>query len=73
MHDPRTGPIPALITPFRDGAVDEAAFRKLVAWQIEQGSHGLVPCGTNRANPRPYSHDEHKRARWSRKLPVACR
>ncbi|HWJ71382.1 MAG TPA: 4-hydroxy-tetrahydrodipicolinate synthase [Sphingobium sp.] len=41
-----SGSIPALVTPFRDGKVDEAAFRALVDWQIEQGSSGLVPCGT---------------------------
>ncbi|MDO8840134.1 MAG: 4-hydroxy-tetrahydrodipicolinate synthase [Parvibaculum sp.] len=49
----------ALITPFRDGAVDEAAFVKLVEWQIEQGTHGLVPCGTTGESPT-LSHDEHK-------------
>ena len=41
-----SGSIPALITPFRDGAFDEAAFRRLVDWQIEAGSAALVPCGT---------------------------
>jgi 4-hydroxy-tetrahydrodipicolinate synthase len=41
-----SGSIPALVTPFRDGKVDEAAFRSFVDWQIEQGSSGLVPCGT---------------------------
>lgn len=40
------GSIPALVTPFRDGRVDEEAFAAFVEWQIEQGSHGLVPCGT---------------------------
>jgi len=50
----------ALITPFRNGAVDEAAFVKLVEWQIEQGTHGLVPCGTTGESPT-LSHDEHKR------------
>jgi 4-hydroxy-tetrahydrodipicolinate synthase len=40
------GSIPALVTPFRDEALDEAAFRAFVAWQIAQGSHGLVPAGT---------------------------
>jgi 4-hydroxy-tetrahydrodipicolinate synthase len=35
----------------KDGKVDEAAFRKLVNWQIEQGSHGLVPCGTTGESP----------------------
>jgi 4-hydroxy-tetrahydrodipicolinate synthase len=41
-----SGSIPALVTPFRDGAIDEKAFRVLVDWQIESGSSGLVPCGT---------------------------
>ena len=41
-----SGSIPALVTPFRDGLVDEAAFRALVDWQIEEGSSALVPCGT---------------------------
>ena len=54
------GSLPALITPMRDGKVDEAAFRKLVSWQIEQGSHGLVPCGTTGESPT-LSHEEHKR------------
>jgi 4-hydroxy-tetrahydrodipicolinate synthase len=41
-----SGSIPALVTPFRDGAIDEAQFRALVDWQIAEGSSGLVPCGT---------------------------
>ena len=41
-----SGSIPALVTPFRNGKVDEAAFRRLVDWQIESGSAALVPCGT---------------------------
>src|ERR1700741_1383114 len=41
-----SGSIPALVTPFRDGRFDEAAFRSFVDWQIEQGSSALVPCGT---------------------------
>lgn len=40
------GSIPALVTPFRDEAFDEAAFRDFVEWQIAEGSHALVPCGT---------------------------
>ncbi|MFC7497844.1 4-hydroxy-tetrahydrodipicolinate synthase [Enterovirga sp. GCM10030262] len=40
------GSIPALVTPFRGEAFDEAAFRDFVEWQIAEGSHGLVPCGT---------------------------
>jgi 4-hydroxy-tetrahydrodipicolinate synthase len=54
------GSIPALITPMRDGKVDEAAFRKLVSWQIHEGSHGLVPCGTTGESPT-LSHEEHMR------------
>ena len=54
------GSIPALITPMHDGKVDERAFRSLVAWQIEQGSHGLVPCGTTGESPT-LSHEEHMR------------
>jgi len=41
-----SGSIPALVTPFRDGAFDEAAFRRFVDWQIDNGSSALVPCGT---------------------------
>jgi 4-hydroxy-tetrahydrodipicolinate synthase len=54
------GSLVALITPFRDGAVDEKAFQDFVAWQIAQGTHGLVPCGTTGESPT-LSHDEHKR------------
>ncbi len=41
-----SGSIPALVTPFRNGAFDEAAYRAFVDWQIAEGSTGLVPCGT---------------------------
>ena len=54
------GSLVALITPFKDGKVDEDAFQKFVEWQIEQGTHGLVPCGTTGESPT-LSHDEHKR------------
>jgi 4-hydroxy-tetrahydrodipicolinate synthase len=54
------GSIPALITPMKDGAVDEAAFRRLVRWQLAQGSDGLVPCGTTGESPT-LSHAEHMR------------
>ncbi len=40
------GSMPALVTPFRDDLFDEAAFRAFVEWQIGEGSHALVPCGT---------------------------
>nr|WP_321392337.1 4-hydroxy-tetrahydrodipicolinate synthase [Emcibacter sp.] len=54
------GSIPALITPFNNGKVDEDTFREFVNWQIEQGSHGLVPCGTTGESPT-LSHAEHRR------------
>ncbi|MGT2488737.1 dihydrodipicolinate synthase family protein [Methylobacterium oryzae CBMB20] len=54
------GSLTALVTPFRDGAFDEAAFRKFVRWQIEQGSHGLVPTGTTGESPT-LTHAEHDR------------
>jgi 4-hydroxy-tetrahydrodipicolinate synthase len=41
-----SGSIPALVTPFRDGAFDEKLFRGFVDWQISEGSSALVPCGT---------------------------
>ncbi|MEZ0283019.1 4-hydroxy-tetrahydrodipicolinate synthase [Methyloceanibacter sp.] len=54
------GSITALITPFQDGKVDERAFQRLVEWQIDQGTHGLVPCGTTGESPT-LTHDEHRR------------
>lgn len=54
------GSYTALITPFSNGSIDEDAFRKLVDWQIEQGTHGLVPVGTTGESPT-LSHAEHKR------------
>ncbi len=54
------GSCTALITPFRDGAVDYKAFESFVDWQIEQGTNGLVPVGTTGESPT-LSHDEHKK------------
>ena len=55
-----SGSIQALVTPFRDGQVDEVAFRRLVGWQIDQGSSALVPCGTT-GESATLSFDEHYR------------
>jgi 4-hydroxy-tetrahydrodipicolinate synthase len=54
------GSITALITPFADGKVDEKQFQNFVQWQIEQGTHGVVPCGTTGESPT-LSHSEHHR------------
>jgi len=55
-----SGSIPALVTPFRGGAVDEDAFRALVDWQISEGSSALVPCGTT-GESATLSFEEHYR------------
>jgi 4-hydroxy-tetrahydrodipicolinate synthase len=57
---PFQGSITALITPFKDGQVDTRAFQKHVEWQIDQGTNGLVPCGTTGESPT-LTHDEHRR------------
>jgi 4-hydroxy-tetrahydrodipicolinate synthase len=54
------GSITAMVTPMRDGRIDEDAFRSFVEWQVAEGSHGLVPMGTTGESPT-LSHDEHKR------------
>lgn len=55
-----SGSITALVTPFLEGKVDDRAFQDLVQWQIAEGTHGLVPCGTTGESPT-LSHAEHKR------------
>jgi 4-hydroxy-tetrahydrodipicolinate synthase len=55
-----SGSIPALVTPFRDGLIDEAAFRRLIDWQIDNGTSALVPCGTT-GESATLSYDEHYR------------
>jgi len=54
------GSYTALITPFLNGAVDEAALTKIIEWQIAEGTHGLVPVGTTGESPT-LTHEEHKR------------
>src|ERR1700679_3685153 len=61
MTQPRfQGVFPALVTPFRDGGIDESAFVALVERQIVGGVHGLVPVGTT-GETSTLSHDEHRR------------
>ncbi|WP_255683891.1 MULTISPECIES: 4-hydroxy-tetrahydrodipicolinate synthase [unclassified Xanthobacter] len=55
---PFRGSFTALVTPFRDGALDEKAFRAFVDWQIAEGTHGLVPVGTTGESPT-LTHEEH--------------
>lgn len=55
-----SGSIPALVTPFRDGAFDAPAFKRLVEWQIDEGTSALVPCGTTGESPT-LGFDEHYR------------
>ena len=55
-----SGSLTALITPFRDGRVDEAAFQTFCDWQVAEGTSGLVPCGTTGESPT-LSHAEHQR------------
>lgn len=54
------GSFTAIVTPFRDGQFDEAAYRGLIDFQIEGGSHGIVPCGTT-GESATLSHEEHHR------------
>lgn len=54
------GSIVALVTPFRDSAFDETAYRDLIRWHLEEGTNGFVPCGTTGESPT-LSHEEHKR------------
>ncbi len=54
------GALVALVTPFKDGQVDEETFRELIEFQIENGTDGIVPCGTTGESPT-LDHEEHKR------------
>ena len=55
------GSMTALVTPFRNGRLDEDAYRALIDWQIVSGTHGLVAVGTTGESPT-LTHEEHKRA-----------
>jgi 4-hydroxy-tetrahydrodipicolinate synthase len=54
------GSYTALVTPFKNGSLDEAGYRQFVNWQIDEGTNGLVPMGTTGESPT-VNHDEHKR------------
>jgi 4-hydroxy-tetrahydrodipicolinate synthase len=54
------GAITAIVTPFKNGQLDEAAYRELIEFQVKSGIHGIVPCGTTGESPT-LSHAEHKR------------
>jgi 4-hydroxy-tetrahydrodipicolinate synthase len=60
MSQTLSGSIVALVTPFRDGRVDEVKLRELVEFQIANGTDGIVPCGTTGEDPG-LTHDEHDR------------
>jgi len=60
QHRPLRGSLTALVTPFKDGALDEETFRAHVSWQIAEGTQGLVPVGTTGESPT-LSHAEHKK------------
>ena len=55
------GSFTALVTPFKNGSLDEKAYRDIVDWQIQEGTNGLVPVGTTGESPT-LSHEEHKHA-----------
>ena len=52
------GSITALITPFKNGKIDDAAYQSFIEWQIGEGTDGVVPCGTTGESPT-LTHDEH--------------
>ncbi len=53
------GSLVAIVTPFKNGKIDEDALKKLIEFQIENGTHGIVPCGTTGESPT-LSHEEHE-------------
>ncbi|MCG6918752.1 MAG: 4-hydroxy-tetrahydrodipicolinate synthase [Deltaproteobacteria bacterium] len=55
-----SGVLPAIVTPFKNGAMDEEGLRQLIEFQIENGVHGVVPCGTT-GESATLSHEEHER------------
>ena len=71
---PFQGSITALITPFKNGEVDAKRFQRLVEWQIDQGTHGLVPVGTTGESPTLSMRSTSGSSSFaSRRPPAACR
>ncbi len=58
MSDQFTGSFVAIVTPFKDGSIDEEAFRNLLQFHIDNGTQGIVPCGTT-GESATLTHDEH--------------
>jgi 4-hydroxy-tetrahydrodipicolinate synthase len=54
------GALVAIVTPFRNGQVDEETLRRLIEFQIENGTNGIVPCGTT-GESATLTHEEHRR------------
>jgi len=71
------GAIAAIVTPFKGGKIDEAGLRDLIEFQIANGTHGIVPCGTTGESPT-LSHEEHERVveitieQTARRVPVVA-
>ncbi len=71
------GSLVAIVTPFRNGRLDEEALGRLIEWQIAEGTHGIVPCGTT-GESATLSHEEHRRvieftiATVNRRVPVVA-
>jgi 4-hydroxy-tetrahydrodipicolinate synthase len=58
------GSFTAMVTPFKNGGLDERAFRELVGWQIAEGTDGLVPVGTTGESPTLSHGEHHKVVEW---------
>ena len=55
-----SGSLVAIVTPFKNGKFDEQSYADLIEWQIANGTHGIVPCGTT-GESATLSHEEHER------------
>ena len=55
------GSIVAIVTPFKNGDIDESSLRSLIDWHISEGTHGIVPVGTTGESPT-LNHHEHQQS-----------